>query len=307
MSDTDGAAPPPGVPPLPPAWSAPGSAPASTPGPTPGSVGGSARAPRHTAPRRGHPRGRRPEHRRGHPRWPPPVLRPLAGPAPSRPTSPGIIALRPLGLGDILEGSFAAMRRNPRTFFGLALLTSLAVLLLVALVGALAYLAATQLGSSGSNDVLLTIGTIGGFTLLTVASAVTSVALTGMLSYPVGEAVLGRKPSIGETWRTDPRHAPAAHGTDPHLVHPRRPRVSQAWSPSSSWRSTRARTSPEEQASSPSSSPWSRWRTWGCGWPCRLPSLVLEELGVLGSLRRSWASDPGPVLADLRRAARRRR
>ena len=109
--------------------------------------------------------------------------------------------MRPLGFGDILEGSFAAMRRNPRTFFGLALLTSLAVLLLVALVGALAYLAATQLGSSGSNDVLLAIGAIGGFTLLTVASAVTSVALTGMLSYPVGEAVLGRKPSIGETWR----------------------------------------------------------------------------------------------------------
>lgn len=114
---------------------------------------------------------------------------------------PGIIALRPLGFGDILEGAFAAMRRNPRTFFGLALLTSLAVLLLVAAVGAIGYLVITQVGSSGAADVLLAVGTIGGVTLLYVASAVTAVALTGMLSYPVGEAVLGRKPSIGETWR----------------------------------------------------------------------------------------------------------
>lgn len=114
---------------------------------------------------------------------------------------PGIIALRPLGFGDILEGAFAAMRRNPKTFFGLALLTSLAILLFVAAIVALGYLVVTQVGSSDAADVLLAVGALGGFTLLYVASAVTAVALTGMLSYPVGEAVLGRKPSIGETWR----------------------------------------------------------------------------------------------------------
>ena len=173
MSDTDGpAAPPSGPRPAGPAWSAPGSASNPPTGPPAGGPAGV-----HTG-----------------------------ATVPSWSTAltahkPGIIALRPLGFGDILEGAFAAMRRNPRTFFGLALLTSLAILLLIAAVGALGYLAVTRLGSSDGADVLLAVGTLGGFTLLYVASAVTAVALTGMLSYPVGEAVLGRKPTIGETWR----------------------------------------------------------------------------------------------------------
>ncbi|MEP6854954.1 MAG: glycerophosphoryl diester phosphodiesterase membrane domain-containing protein [Pedococcus sp.] len=210
MSDTDGgAAPRPGSTPAPPAWSAPGSAGAQT-GATPSSAPGRPGTAPGTAP------STAPSTATGYATGPgQAAYGPPAGSPPGTPIGaalphwssaltahkPGIIALRPLGFGDILEGAFAAMRRNPRTFFGLALLTSLVVLLFVALLAALADLAITQLGSSGSNDLLLTIGTLGGFTLLTVASAVTSVALTGMLSYPVGEAVLGRKPSIGETWR----------------------------------------------------------------------------------------------------------
>ncbi|WP_406831921.1 glycerophosphoryl diester phosphodiesterase membrane domain-containing protein [Pedococcus sp. KACC 23699] len=205
MSDTEGRPGPetPSVHPSP-SWSAPG--------PTPPTPSWSAPGPIHPSPSwsaPGSPAATSPSPQSGPGRPGQPA--PQDGPGQPSPQpywttaltahKPGIIALRPLGFGDILEGAFAAMRRNPRTFFGLALLTSLAVLLLLAAVGALGYLVVSQVGSSGAADVFLAIGTIGGFTLLYVASAVTSVALTGMLSYPVGEAVLGRKPSIGETWR----------------------------------------------------------------------------------------------------------
>ena len=199
MSDTDGVSTPrPDPTEATPAWSAPGSAPGSTTGPTTGPTAGSTPGPV-PAPATG----------AGHAGYGPPAGTPSAPTGtPTAPWStaltahkPGIIALRPLGFGDILEGSFAAMRRNPKTFFGLALLTSLAVLLLLAAVAALGYLVVTQVGSSDVADVVLAIGTVGGLTLLYVASAVTAVALTGMLSYPVGEAVLGRTPSIAETWR----------------------------------------------------------------------------------------------------------
>ena len=125
---------------------------------------------------------------------------------------PGIIPLRPLTFGEILEGSFAAMRRNPRTFFGLAFLVSLAVVLVVGAVAALAYLVATSTGTSDTSDAVVAIGAIGGLTVLYLLTAITGVALTGILSYPVGEGVLGRKPSIGETWRRTRRMVPRLAG-----------------------------------------------------------------------------------------------
>ena len=39
-------------------------------------------------------------------------------------------------------------------------------------------------------------------------SSATSIVLSGMLAYPVGEAVLGRRPSLGETWRRTRRMVP---------------------------------------------------------------------------------------------------
>jgi len=182
-----------------PGWSAPGS-PAPPPGYAPPSRYGP--APGHDTP---------------HPAGLAPAPGPPAYPAPHWTTAltahkPGIIPLRPLGFGEILEGSFAAMRRNPRTFFGLAFLVSLAVVLAIGAAGALAYLVASTTGSSDTSDAVLAVGAVGGLTVLYLLTAVTGVALTGILSYPVGEGVLGRKPSIGETWRRTRRMVPRLAG-----------------------------------------------------------------------------------------------
>ena len=150
---------------------------------------------------------------------PPPGYGTQAGPAAYHPSwtstltahKPGIIPLRPLGFGDILEGSFAALRRNPKAFIGLALITSLVVLLAFGALGALAYLVATSLGGNASDGVVA-VGLLGGFTVVYALTAVTSVALTGILAYPVGEGVLGRRPSAADTWRRTRRMVPRLAG-----------------------------------------------------------------------------------------------
>ncbi|WP_235313120.1 hypothetical protein, partial [Staphylococcus aureus] len=59
------------------------------------------------------------------------------------PPKPGIIPLRPLGLGEILDGAFQACRRNPLCTFGTAILFQVivgvvTVLLMFGLTGSLA-------------------------------------------------------------------------------------------------------------------------------------------------------------------------
>lgn len=192
-----------------PGWSAPGSVPDAGYAAPPGS----AAPPPPASP--GH----------AQPGWGPPGYtytpqQPGPGAAPTQPHwtavlsahKPGIVPLRPLGLGDILEGSFAALRRNPRTMFGLSFVVSLVVVLGLAAIGAIGYLAVLNLGTGGMSDALVTGTALGGLSLLYLVTAITGVALTGMLSYPVGEAVLGRTPGLGETWRRTRRMVPRLTG-----------------------------------------------------------------------------------------------
>ena len=204
---------------------------------------------------------------------------------------PGIIPLRPLGFGDILEGSFAALRRNPKAFIGLALLTSLVVFLVLGALGALAYLAATQLGDSASTGVVAA-GLVGGFTLVYAVTAITAVALTGILAYPVGEAVLGRKPSATETWRRTRRMVPRLAGLCLILMVPTAVVIGglialTVWAFSSGSNGLGA---------------VFVFVVVGAmvalvGVAIRLavatPALVLEDLGVVASLRRSWVLTRG--------------
>lgn len=114
---------------------------------------------------------------------------------------PGIIPLRPLGLGEILEGAFQALRVNPRAMF-------LPSLLVNTVIGALAALAAfllSQVSMSSSSDDLgvdseVVISQYGG-TLVTVLLGILATAiLTGLLIVAVSRAVLGRLATPSETW-----------------------------------------------------------------------------------------------------------
>ena len=101
-----------------------------------------------------------------------------------------------------------AVRGNVAATMGLALLTSLVCLIPV-----------TALGAWGANQETLEFdseefglyGTIGS-SLPTIGSLLASIALTGFLAYVIGQAVLGRKVGIGETWDGTKRRLPALAG-----------------------------------------------------------------------------------------------
>jgi len=130
-------------------------------------------------------------------------------PTPSGPARPGIIPLRPLGLGEIWDGAFRAFRQNPKVMVGLSAL----VVTLVSVVSLVATFVTTRdfvgvvnslEAGSGSLDDLF--GTLQRSVPLWVFSAllqsVAVLVLNGMLIVSVSRAVLGRTISFGELWRT---------------------------------------------------------------------------------------------------------
>ena len=127
---------------------------------------------------------------------PPPVYRPRHDGIP----------LRPLGVGELLDGTFSTIRRNPRATVGLAAL--LVALQQVLSLGA--ELATNGLPTlTGVGDETVSIQTlVGGFGGITgiVVAAVIGAVITGMLVVVVSEDVLGRRVTAADVWhRIRPR------------------------------------------------------------------------------------------------------
>lgn len=122
---------------------------------------------------------------------------------------PGIVALRPLRLGDVYDGAFKAIRQNPKTMVGLAALVTTAFMLIPALVSLFlaagdSLLVVPELsdpagpgGAPSSTDGMgLSIAQgMGGLFALPA-----TVVLTGICVHVVHRAVLGRRTTIGEAW-----------------------------------------------------------------------------------------------------------
>ncbi len=122
---------------------------------------------------------------------------------------PGLIPLRPLTVGEILDGAFSAIRWNPKT-----ILTSSAVVAAISgvLLGLVTYflqrnvLADVNVPASGETLTLAQAGSLAitAVTLLGVTAVVTFFAntiLTGLLTVAIGQGVLGRKETLGSAWR----------------------------------------------------------------------------------------------------------
>ncbi len=116
------------------------------------------------------------------------------------PVTPGSIPLRPLSTGDILDGTFATIRRNPRTVLGLsAIFVTVQELVTVtaqALTGQLPTpVVDVRQGSSAELGVTVT-GVVG-----YVLAAIVGAVLTGMIVVVVTEDVLGRRTPIRDVVR----------------------------------------------------------------------------------------------------------
>lgn len=129
---------------------------------------------------------------------------PYAPYAPAEP-KPGIVPLRPLGLGEILDGAVSYIRQSPRAAIGLAAIvtTVSAGLQLAATFVMLGEVADFPLTGAVEVQELVQLlsGTLVAAVLSAVVGSVAQSVLTGMLTAVVGRAVLGRPTSIGHAWR----------------------------------------------------------------------------------------------------------
>ena len=136
----------------------------------------------------------------------------FAGPPPS--LRPGIIPLRPLGLGELFDGAFGAIRTNPRVMVGLttlvvAITVALGSLGQQALAGLFPQIFGTGLGeffgeelsASEVEEMQSVMAPLVATMLLTpLMSLVVTPVMTGMLTVSVSRSVLGHRATTGEIW-----------------------------------------------------------------------------------------------------------
>ena len=125
---------------------------------------------------------------------------------------PGVIPLRPLGVGEILDGAFTSIRRNPRATLGIAalLLTASAVitttlsLILVHYIGTVNLpTPGQQLTTAQATRLLTRMGEVLAPTAAVsiVLAFIVDTVLTGLLTVVIGRSVLGHKITAGEAWQ----------------------------------------------------------------------------------------------------------
>ncbi|WP_166356227.1 hypothetical protein [Phytoactinopolyspora limicola] len=117
-----------------------------------------------------------------------------------------MVPLRPLGVGEILDGAVTTIRRNPRVMLGLSAAVAIVTQLVgMAVIWVVLGEAATldelnrELTADEALDFLGT--TLGGIGILLFVTWVGTVFLTGMLTVVVGRAVIGQDLNLSETWQ----------------------------------------------------------------------------------------------------------
>ncbi|MFE9334364.1 glycerophosphoryl diester phosphodiesterase membrane domain-containing protein [Streptomyces sp. NPDC006925] len=133
---------------------------------------------------------------------------PTAWAHPPQAAKPGVVPLRPLGIGEILDGSVSAMRAHWRTALGIALVVAVLTELVSVLTMRLWLGDSTAFETLTKNDEpsleelnnALT-DTLSTLSVTWVVGMLGTVVATAMLTVVVSRAVLGRPVTPGEAWR----------------------------------------------------------------------------------------------------------
>jgi hypothetical protein len=170
-----------------PEWAAPGQAPGPAQPAEPGAAPGAASVPSAgwggAAPSAGAQWG-----------WaPPPVVK------------PGVIPLRPLGVGEILDGAVTTIRRNPAPMLGLSAIVAVITQLLGVGLGYILFQDVADLQSLSPTASFVEVmnalaGFVGASAIVVIVTWIATVVLTGILTVVVSRAVLGEQPTIGQAW-----------------------------------------------------------------------------------------------------------
>ena len=129
---------------------------------------------------------------------------------------PGVIPLRPLGLGEILDGAFASIRRNPKAVLGLAaVVMTIAAVISATITRTLLNLGGLNLPSPGQQltpaqathlvgRIVAVVVPAFGLTLL--LTFIVQAILAGLLAPIIARGVSGQQISAADAWRaTRPR------------------------------------------------------------------------------------------------------
>ncbi|WP_245651422.1 hypothetical protein [Streptosporangium amethystogenes] len=132
---------------------------------------------------------------------------------------PGIIPLRPLGLGDILDGAIKLIRSNPKSVLGLsaiaAALSAIPVAIAQALLlGSTAAILENRTDPTAPADLpeMSFLSQYGGTLLSYAVQLVAVTLLTGVLTRILGRAVFGGKMTTGEAWALTRSRVPTLFG-----------------------------------------------------------------------------------------------
>ncbi len=147
----------------------------------------------------------------GPPAWGTPPHNPYGAPPPYQqpryvaPPKPGIIPLRPLLFGEILDGSFQAIRRNAKAMLGAALLAQTLAAVLTAVLTAFSATSAASLetwaeGLTEQDLVPVVLTFASGVVLVSVLTVFLSAVLQGAMVVPVARSVLNRPTGFRQMW-----------------------------------------------------------------------------------------------------------
>lgn len=131
--------------------------------------------------------------------YPPPAWAP--------PPKPGLIPLRPLGFGTLLGAPFLTLKRNPKATFGSALLVqAVTVIVSLVVIGIVAFFVISRITSAAPEDQEAVAA--GGITAILLGSIVpfligiaATVFLQGVIVTEAARSTLGEKLTLGATWK----------------------------------------------------------------------------------------------------------
>lgn len=139
------------------------------------------------------------------------------------PPKPGIVPLRPLMFGEILDGSFQAIRRNPKAMLGAALLAQSLSAILAAVVTAVSATSAGSIeawveGASPADLAGMGFGFAGAILVVSILTLVISAVLQGAMVVPVARSILNRPTGFRQMWALAKSRAGALIGLAALLV-----------------------------------------------------------------------------------------
>jgi hypothetical protein len=120
---------------------------------------------------------------------------------------PGSIPLRPLGVSDILDGTFRLIRRNPKVMLGLSAIVAVLQAVIVSGLSVGVFAAARRVNVQSTGDAATNtnlgplLGSEGVAFIGILVSALIAAILTGMLTIAITQDVIGVRMGIGELWR----------------------------------------------------------------------------------------------------------